>query len=448
MTKLLFVQEGERELDGLMAISSYVKKNHDVGLMVSGKENLEKKINSFSPDVIGIPVLTKDHYWTIKISNQIKKINPSIITLLGGVHPTFYRKIIHEEPIDAICLYEGEKPVLELLNRIENNHKWTNISSLWTKGHRKINKNPLSPPLRSKEIPIPDRKLYKDIPGIKDSSELQIMSSRGCPFKCNFCTNYGVREEQPSSFFRVRSPKAVIEEIDNARKDKNIETILFQDDIFGVNRKWFREFSELYLSEVNLPFYSLIRCESVTKDFVEKLKEMGCYEVGIGIESGNERIRNEVLGKNLSTKKIKEAVKILKESNISFHTFSMFGVPEETLDNAFETLNLNLELKPDVAYTQMFHPYPGTKFFNKEVEEKIINPNFDKFKTNFSYSPDFKKIQRLQKLSMLTVKYPFIKSLLPLAVNLPLDNLYDKISKTCWERLYYKQITNKREAKK
>ncbi len=445
MSRLLLLQNSNRQLEGMMAISSYVKKNgHQTSILINETESLEEKINEFNPNVVGMTVLSKDHSWAIDTSKEIKEINPDLPVILGGPHPTYYSKILENPHVNSICIGEGEIAMNEVLNSIDYGKNWQAVPSIWSKVGNQILKNELGKRLSAEEIPKVDRDLYKNAKGIRDLNELQIMTSRGCPFSCFFCINYGEKNLYGKTGLRIKSPMRVIEEIEDGRERNDIKTITFQDDIFGVNKRWLNEFSELYNAKVNLPFYSLLRCEIVKTDLVKTLKDMGCFEVGIGVESGNEKIRNEILGKRLETKSIKNAVKILKENNLPFHTFNMFGLPGENLKEAEETLNLNIEINPDIAYTQMFHPYPGTKFFTREAEEKIANANFDLFSTNLPYSDDFKKIQRLQKWSMLTVKYPIIKKVLPLIIRLPFDTLHGNVSKFAWEHIYHQRLKNKK----
>lgn len=445
MAKILFLQNGIRELEGLMSISGYVKRHgHKTDVLIDGLGSLENKIIHFNPDVIGLYVLTKDHNWSLETSKKIKDINKKIPILLGGPHPTFYPKILNEPLIDAICIGEGEKAVEEILERIDLNRSWDKTESIWLKKEGKVIKNEIQKLLDPGEFPLVDRGLYQDIPGIRDPSNLQIMTSRGCPFNCFFCINYGVQKLYGKTRFRVKKIGNVISEIKESMLERKVDTIHFQDDIFGINKSWLKEFSRLYKKEINLPFYSLLRCELIDKDLIQHLKNMGCYEVGIGVEAGNERIRNDVLGKRLKTDIIKKAVSVLKSEKMPFHTFSMFGVPEENLREAFETLDLNIKLSPDIAYTQMFHPYPGTKFFTSDVEERIIKKGFDLFKTNYPYSKDFKKIQRVQKWAMLTVRYPFLRDLVPLIINIPFDSFHDFVSRSSWERLYHQRLKNEK----
>jgi radical SAM superfamily enzyme YgiQ (UPF0313 family) len=443
MAKILFVQNCNQELYGIMSIASYVKKKHKVKLAIGNSKNLIKTVNSFKPDVVGIYVITDDHYWALETAKIIKSISQNIFILLGGPHPTFYREIINDKNIDAICISEGEKPVLKLLDNI-NNKKYTNIPSLWIKRDNKIHKNKLGLLLNVEEIPIPDRTIYEDFPDIFQSSIMQVVCSRGCPFNCYFCHNYSMKKMYGHSFFRMRKVEDIINDILAAKKHKNVETILFQEDLFGLNKEWFDKFITEYKLKVNLPFYCMLRCDTVTEYLIDKLKEAGCYRVGIGIESGDEKIRNKILNKNLSSTSIKKAVKILKRKKLEFHTFNMFCLPHENIESAWKTLKLNLELKPNIAKSLIFQPYPGTKFYSETVKNNIIKPGFNRFKVNYGYDKDSRYIQRLQKLFMITVRFPLMQYILPILIRLPLDRFYDNLSKFFWKHLYYKQLINKK----
>jgi radical SAM superfamily enzyme YgiQ (UPF0313 family) len=178
----------------------------------------------------------------------------------------------------------------------------------------------------------------------------------------------------------------------------------------------------------------------VTQERIDLLKSAGCFQIGIGIESGDDKIREDMLNKNLKQKDILTASRILHQNKIKFHTFNMFCLPGEGLKSAFKTLDFNLRIKPDFAWSSIFQPYPGTKFFSEEVKYKIINKNFNRFRVNYAYNKDFKKIERLQKLFMLTIKFPLLRYILPFLIRLPLDGIYDNISKKTWHMLYGKNL--------
>lgn len=445
MSKILFLQNSARELEGLMSISSYISRNgHQSKMLIEGYGNLETTLETYRPDVVGLHVLTKDHDWAKEKCKEIKKLSPGTVTLLGGAHPTHYPRIGLEEGVDGICIGEGEKMTRYILDSIENNEDWKDSNSLYYAQNGVLVKNSLDSWLSAEEIPIPDRSLYRGVEGIRDNADLQIMSSRGCPYTCNFCGNWGIKNLFGSTRVRLKSPENVIKEIKDAKERGKIDTIHFQDDMFGLQEQWLNDFSKMYKAEIENPFYVLLRCDSVTEKLIYTLKDMGCYEVGIGIESGNERIRNEILGKRLKTETILKAAEILKKSGMRFHTFSMFGLPEETLENSFETIDLNIKIQPTVAYTQMFHPYPGTKFFTAETEPHIIGANFDLFSHNFPYTEDTPRIQRLQKLAMMAVEFPSVRPFLQGMIELPLEEgQFEEVAKEFWEKIYHKRLKNK-----
>ncbi|MFC1621682.1 B12-binding domain-containing radical SAM protein [Candidatus Omnitrophota bacterium] len=439
MAKLLFVQKYNGPLSGITSITSYLKKRHEVKLALGSDENINEKLCSFRPDVVGIYGLSIDHNWILKLARQIKSAHRSLI-LIGGPHATFYPDIIEDSHIDAICIGEGENPVLTLLDRIDDSKDYADIRSLWVKKSNRLYKNEIGALLKPEEIPVPDIGIYDDFPDILSSESLGVVCSRGCLFNCNFCGNYTLRKMYKDNFFRVRKIDDIIEEIERAKKVKNIKVIIFQDDIFGIDKKWLKDFLKQYNEKIKLPFYCLLRCDLITEDLIDQLKDAGCFRVGVGIESGCEDMRNKVLGKRLSDATIEKSIKILRDKDVKFHTFNMFGLPEEDYSSALKTLELNIKLKPDPAKSLIFQPLPGTKFFSKDIEKSILSPDFSMFKINHSYHKDSAKIQRLQKLFMLIVRFPFLKHLLPILVRLPFDKLYDRLSRLCWDLLYIRKI--------
>ncbi len=130
----------------------------------------------------------------------------------------------------------------------------------------------------------------------------------------------------------------------------------------------------------------------------------------------------------------------MKKKKISFHTFNMFGLPQENFKLALKTVDLNVRLKPDIVWSAIFQPYPGTKFFSDKVRHDILSPRFNRFKVSHSYSKDSVKIYRLQKLFMLTVKIPIVKCILPVLARLPLGWLYDRLSQLMWSFFYDREL--------
>ncbi|MCX5714832.1 MAG: radical SAM protein [Candidatus Omnitrophica bacterium] len=444
MAKILFVQNYYDELLGIGSIASFIKPRHRSAVTMGCAKNIINKYRLFSPDIVGIFAVSKDHNWALGIAAKIKSIDRDSVVLLGGPHPTFYPDIIQDKSVDIICIGEGEKPVLNLLDSVDAKENYANIPSLWIKEGELIHKNKLEELLSPQEIPVPDRALYNEFPGIRASQEITVMASRGCPFNCYFCVNYSFNKMYGVVHYRMRKVKDVIQEIEEAKKDKKIKIVKFQDDIFGIDEKWVREFLSQFKDRIGIPFYCLLRSEYVSEERADLLKDAGCFRVGVGIESGDTRLREEVLNKHVSDESIRRAVKILKSKKLEFHTFNMFGFPGEELSSAFKTLDFNIRLKPDTAYSTLFQPYPGSKFFSKQVESSMLSRSFDRFKINYNYSKDSLKIQRLQKLFMLTVRFPRLRYLLPVLISLPFNGIYDMLSQAAWIIFYSNKLKRKR----
>jgi anaerobic magnesium-protoporphyrin IX monomethyl ester cyclase len=437
MAKILFVQDYPDELIGISSISSYVKPRHGVSISMGNLESIKEKIRAEKPDVVGISALTINHAWALSVASLVKSIDQRLIVLLGGPHPTFYPEIIHDTHVDMICMGEGERPVLELLDKLDAKKNIGGIPSLWIKRGRDIVKNPVGPILAGDDIPMRDVNLYDEFPLIKKADTIIMGASRGCPFHCNFCGNYALlRMYSGIRYFRHRKIEDIMREIELYRGKRAIRVIKFQDDIFGVDPKWLEEFAAVYKKRVNLPFYCMLRCEYTTEKNVRLLKDAGCFRVGIGVESGDEGIRNATLGKNLKDTTITQAVKILRSHGIKFHTFNMFCLPGETLREAYKTVDFNLQLNPSVVWSAIFQPYPGTKFFSDSVKQTMLDSKFDRFNINYNETADARKIWRLQKLFMFVTKFRFFRFLLPVLVELNLDNFYDSLSKWTWDRFY------------
>ncbi|MHA1471070.1 MAG: B12-binding domain-containing radical SAM protein [Candidatus Asgardarchaeia archaeon] len=416
-----------------MTLTSYIEDKHECDVFMDGHGKLPYKIQSFDPHVIGIYSLTLNHCWLLDMVKKVKGINNKIVTVVGGPHPTSYPDIVFDENIDMICMGEGEKPLLTLLNNIDENISTFNIPSLWTKGQR----NELGELLPSNEIPIPSRRIYNNYKTVLEDS-LYISCARGCPYNCNFCTNKGINSLFNNKYYRLRDMDDIFEEINTYKG--NAKRIEFFDETFGANKKWTSEFLDRYSEEVDLPYWCHLRFEIITEELLAKLVETGCYQIGIGVESGNEHIRNSILGKNLTNDFIYKKIELVKKCGIKFHTYAMFGSPSETYKESLETIDMILKLKPDVGKFTVFQPYPGAAFFDDNVKSSILSSTFNRFKINYPYTSDYKLIGRLYALAMLVVEFPILRYFLFILVRLPLSGFYDYLSRKAWSNIFRKSL--------
>lgn len=188
---------------------------------------------------------------------------------------------------------------------------------------------------------------------------LNMVSSRGCPFRCNWCAKpiYGHN-------YHVRTPRAVAQEMAELKIKRGAQHIWFADDIFGLSGKWTRHFS-LAVQQLNaqLPFKMQSRCDLMTRETVRDLAHAGCKEVWMGAESGSQKIL-DAMDKSIRVEQIYQARENLRRYGIRACFFLQFGYPGEGWEQIQETVRMIRETAPDDIGVSISYPLPGTKFYN------------------------------------------------------------------------------------
>ena len=364
MANLVFIQRLWCEYPGTEILSGILRKNgHNTRVII---ENSPRKvIKQLSPgDIAAFSVMTGMHHWALKVTSEIKE-KLGVLTVWGGPHPTYFPEIINENGIDIICRGEGDYVLLDLANAIDRDENVAEIRNLWVKEDGRIRKNLLRPLVDNLDtLPFQDRNLYyASYPSLKNNPHKIFLGGRGCPYACTFCFNEQLRNMYRGlgKYVRFRSPSNIIEEIENVRQRYPLKTVFFNDDIFVLDPVWLKEFLVLYANEVSLPFYATARADTLAEDTVRLLKKAGCKCVSFAIESGNEEIRNKILGKKITNQQIIDAGRILKKYGIRFATFNMVGIPGETAQDAFKTMEINVTIGTDYPRCSFLTPYPGTR---------------------------------------------------------------------------------------
>jgi radical SAM superfamily enzyme YgiQ (UPF0313 family) len=436
MARIAFAQNILFEYLGLMYISSWLKSNgHECEMFIKlgSDESLAKDIIRYSPQVVAFPCLTGSHSWCLSLAKILKEKNPKLMTLFGGPHPTFYPGIINEPEVDVICRGEGEYALLDLANSLDKKENPSLTANLWVKDIDVVTQNevrPLIPDLD--KMPFPDRQLYYRKYPFLNISRKTFLTSRGCPYKCSFCFNHILQKiyQSKGTYLRRRTVKNVIEEINGVKRKYGLRTVYFQDDTFVLSRDWVMAFLEVYKKEVNLPFICLIRADLTDEKLIGALKGAGCVKVYFGIESGDRELRNSLLQKNITDEMIIQTAGWLKKYRIGFRTYNMIGLPGETLNQAFKTVDLNVRIKTDYPWCSVYQPYPETELGAYALEQGMLNCSCDKirpsfFKDSILRSPWKKELLNLQKLFFYAVKFPRLKNLIKKAITFPPNFLFD-----------------------
>lgn len=343
------------------------------------RDELIGRLQERDPHLIAFSSTTNMFPIVKRLAGWIQEDGCDALAICGGVHPTLSAEEALATPgLDMVCLGEGEGSLVELCQRLEEGRDFTDIPGIWVRAGDEVHKNPLRPMIQDLDsLPFPDREIF-DYPNLYMEREGTgvFMASRGCTFSCTYCGNKALRESYSGKgrYLRFRSPQNIVSEIKEVvGRYPFIKSISFDDNILFINSDFAEEFASLYPREVGLPFSCNMHPIYCNREMARLLKQAGCWEVKIGLESGNERIRKEVLNRNLSQETMIKAFRNCSDEGIKVHSFNMVGLPGETPGTILETIKLNATVRSDKAQVSIFQPYPGTKLYELCKDEGMIS---------------------------------------------------------------------------
>ncbi|MBI4832834.1 MAG: B12-binding domain-containing radical SAM protein [Candidatus Lindowbacteria bacterium] len=435
MVRIAFVQNIAFEYLGVMYLSAVVKKaGHEVEvfLLEQSEKELARQVLDFRPTLIAFSCTTGIHKWAVSFASLLKQMH-AVPTIFGGPHATFFPELIEQPSVDVICRGEGEEAIVEIADKLDAGKPFTDTLNCYVKSNGQVVRNdvrPLTDDLDS--LPDPDRLLYRSKYKYLRKSVAAFMAGRGCPFRCSFCFNHAMQKlyQGRGRFVRLRSPERVINEIEDAKDRLNLRTIYMQDDTFVLNRKWVKEFADLYHDRIGLPMLCLVRADQADEESIAALKRAGVKNIFFGIESGDETLRNETLKKGVTDEDIHRTAALLRKYGIRFRTYNMVGLPGETLQQALKTLRMNAEIKTDFPWCAIFHPFPGTELGEIAARSGLMMrspedapPSF--FKESILRLPQSHQSVNLQKLFYYGVKFPRLIPFIERAIRLRPNPLFE-----------------------
>jgi len=305
-----------------------------------------------------------------------------------------------QEGADFILLGEGEQTLAELIPAIQiQNSCFLSIEGLAYKQDNAVIKTAKRNVLKELDsLPFPawdlvDMEVYrKTWQKHKGYFSMNMATTRGCPFKCNWCAKpiYGNR-------YNSRSPQNVVAELKFLKEKFHYDHIWFCDDIFGLKPGWVNEFADLLETE-GLKFRFKIQARAdllLQENYIRSLARAGCENIWMGAESGSQKIL-DAMDKGTTVEQIYEATRLLKKNGIHPSFFIQFGYPGETKEDIGKTIRMITDLIPHEIGISVSYPLPGTAFFEKvknELKEKTNWTDSDELALMFrnTYAPAFYK---------------------------------------------------------
>lgn len=375
-----------RIFDCLLSNRQTVKGN-TVTYGASPKE-IKAEIEQFNPEIVGVSVpFTTQYCNALLVAMIAKTVNPKVTTVFGGPDPTVRFKAILESFYCDYCVVgEGEETFREFIKQFPHIE---NVKGLAYKRDGKIYFAPRSFLDDLDVLPFPaldlvDAKQYlKDTRPFRHESfcknSITVMTSRGCPFNCVFCSVHLHMGRK----YRVHSPDYVLRLLRWYRDKYGIRFFHFIDDNLSLNQQRFEAILDRIIEEgldIEWDTPNGVRADSLSYGLLKKMKDSGCVRVSLALESGVQRVLDEVIGKKASLKRMLKVVRHCKELGLPASGFYVIGFPEETVGEMKETVRLAIklyrryDLVPGLNFAM---PLYGTELYEKCVRNNYIEENFD-----------------------------------------------------------------------
>ncbi len=334
-----------------------------------------KDLREFNPDYIVANIATPTFQTDMAALKQAKEILKSVcIIVKGAPFITYNTNAIYENPfLDYVIIGEAEFTLRDILNGLPDEE----ILGICYRANFQAEKNEKRPFIEDLDLlPFPARHLVDNsIYRRPDNGKVQavIKVARGCPYHCFFCLATPVSGAK----VRLRSAENIIAEIRECVEKYNIRNFVFWSDIFNFDRDWTLNLCKKIIeSGLKITWSSNTRADTMDDEMASLMYKSGCRLVSIGVESGSQRMLNNI-GKRITLDDIRNTVKILKKNKIKIYNYFVIGLPWETEETVEETIKFAIELDSNFISFYTATPLPGTKFFAYAMVNKLVEGNMD-----------------------------------------------------------------------
>jgi anaerobic magnesium-protoporphyrin IX monomethyl ester cyclase len=328
-------------------------------------ESLASLIREFKPHMAGATAVTMTVDNALEVLDQVKALDPSVTTVIGGPHATFRATEILQscDQVDVVACGEGEATIVALAKALEDRSPWKRVPGITFRDGRHITTTALPPLADLDELAPPARHLvplgrYRAL-----GMPVSMTTSRGCPFKCIFC----VGRKMVGATVRYREPRRVVDEMEEL-STLGFHQINLADDLFTANKKHcLAVCDEILRRGLEIEWTSFARVDTVSRRILEKMNRSGCTTISFGVESGSPEMLKRIK-KGITLDQVVQATQACLDCGIAPHTSFILGLPGETPETLAQTLAFGERLKT-MGVNHGYHilaPFPGT-----DVRERI-----------------------------------------------------------------------------
>jgi anaerobic magnesium-protoporphyrin IX monomethyl ester cyclase len=360
----------------------------------ASSEEIKKVIAEKKPDIVGVSVpFTSQYRNAERVAKIAKEVNPKIVTVFGGPDPSVrFKDILENNYCDFCIVGEGEETFRDFIINLCSPQALKNVRGLAFKQNGALHYEPRPFNTTLDALPFPafelvdmnlylqNEELYKNRSKIYRKS-ISVITSRGCPYSCIFCS---IRLHMGQKY-RAHSPEYVMKLLRLCIDKYGITQFHFEDDNVSFDKKRFETILDCIIDEklqIQWDTPNGVRIDSLNQSILRKMKQSGCVQITLAIESGNQRVLDEVIKKKTKLPYILEIVKHCKELKIPANAFYVIGFPRETIGEMKDTTDLALKLYRDFdlhPHLMVATPLYGTELYEICIRDNLLkgNPTFE-----------------------------------------------------------------------
>jgi len=350
-------------------------------------ERIKEEIALRKPDIVGIASpFTSQEENTIQVADAVKQVNAEILTVTGGPHASVCTRRLLEKAgsIDMAVIGEGERTMLDIVRWQEGGKDKAEINGIAYRRDGEIVFNEARAHVSNlDDIPLPAYHLvnmekYLSLKGMRSrqskySRDITMITSRGCPYDCVFCSIHTHMGRQ----YRPHSTEYVTNHLKHVIKNYGVKHIHFEDDNLNLDMQRFESILDAMIGDEMCLSWDTpngIRADRLNRDILAKIKKSGCTHLIIGVESGEQHILDNIIKKSLKLESVVEAARLCRELGIQLFAFYVIGFPGEKQENMENTIKFALRLKRE--YDTHMLLFVATPLFGTRLHEVCVENDF------------------------------------------------------------------------